>query len=127
MELVVLVGTWRSSERWERIDTGDLGIEVVAAAAEVVERRRGLWRMALRNWDLRWWVSLVAMLVLFPFSRESDGKFGKIYSYGFRGFGVCIRGIPGKRRSLIGMAVYDSKSFEDYFLFTIIFLQSYVL
>lgn len=65
MELVVLVGTWRSSERWERIDTGDLGIEVAAAAAEVVERRRGLWRMALRNWDLRWWVSLVAMLVLF--------------------------------------------------------------
>lgn len=107
MELVVLVGTWRRSERWERIGTGDLGIEVVAAATEVVERRRGLWRMALRNWDLRWWVSLVAMLVLFPFSRESDGKFGKIYSYGFRGFGFrgfgfCIRDIPGERRSLIG-------------------------
>lgn len=33
------------------------------------------------------------------FSRESDGKFGKIYSYGFRGFGFCIRDI---RRSLIG-------------------------
>lgn len=27
------------------------------------------------------------------FSRESDGKSGKILSYGFWGFGVCIRGI----------------------------------
>lgn len=79
MELVALVGIWWRSERWERTDIGDLGIEV-AAAAEVVERRRGLWRRALRNWDLRWWVSLVAMLVLFLFSRGSDGKCRKIFS-----------------------------------------------
>lgn len=62
MELVVLVGIWRRSVSWERMDIGDLGMEI-AAAAEVVERRRGLRRRALRNWNLRWWVSLVAMLV----------------------------------------------------------------
>lgn len=101
MELVVPMGIWWRSERWERTDIGDLGFEV-AAAARVVERRRGLWRRALRNWDLRWWVSPVAMLVLFLFSRESDGKFGKIFSYGFRGFGVRIRGMAGERRSPIG-------------------------
>lgn len=28
---------------------------------------------------------------LISFSRQTDGKFGKIFSYGFSGFGVCNR------------------------------------